>query len=480
MTGEHFDLVVIGGGGAAREAARLAVEEFDARVAVIERLRWGGECASVACKPTKQYVAAAELLHDLRAVGADLGLATGEIDFELARLKERKDWLVGEPARWRERFVAQGVTVVDGSATLLDARSVRVGGQVLEGDRILIATGSRTAVPPITGIEDVPWLDNVAALELTAVPASLLVVGAGAVGLEFGQVFSRFGSRVTIVEALDGIGGRADREAAAALRTALESEGIDVLTSTVVSSVRRQGSDVLAALLPRDSGASFELRASHVMLAAGRRPNVEGLGLEHAGVEHTRQGIAVDERQRTSADGIWAAGDVVTGIQLTPIGAYQAQIAVADMFGTSRRVAEYDAVPAAIFTDPELAGVGLTEDEARHHGLDVGTAVYPASGLIRPFYTLPRDAAAHGLVKLVFERSSRALLGVHATLRGAAEIVQGYAVALRLGATVDDLALSHYAFPTAGEAVHYAAESALGGQLVGALDYASARRAAAS
>jgi len=468
MERETFDLIVIGGGGAAREAARLAVTEHGARVAVIERQRWGGECGSVACKPTKQYVTAAELLTDLRAVGADLGIETGALGFDLTALKARKDWLVGTPETWRSRFELEGLTPIDGDATIEGPGRVRIGDRLVTGDRILVATGSRTAVPPIEGIDRVEWIDNVGALELTTVPESLLVVGAGAVGLEFGQVFSRFGSRVTIVEAVDTIAGRADHEAAASLRSGLEGEGIEIVTGTFVSKVVERDGLIEATLVPREGGEPSVRRVAQLMLAAGRAPNVEGLGLEGLGVEASRQGILVDERQRTSVEGIWAAGDVVAGIQLTPVAAYQGQVAVADMFGGSVRAADYTAVPSAIFTDPEIAGVGLTEEDARAAGFDVETSVYPTANLIRPYYTLPRDGEAHGIVKLVFERGSRRLLGLHAVVRGGAELVQGFATAIRLGATVDDVAFGHYAFPTAAEAVHYAAEAAIAGELVGA------------
>jgi mercuric reductase len=468
MAPEHYDLVIVGGGGAAREAARLAVTQHGARVAIVERQRWGGECGSVACKPTKQYVTAAEILTDLEVVGAELGIRTGEIRFDLATLKARKDWLVGTPETWRSRFDFPGLTPIDGDATIVDRNTVKVGDELLRGDRVLVATGSRTAVPPIEGIETIDWIDNVAALELTAVPESLLVVGAGAVGLEFGQIFSRFGAKVTIVEALDKIAGRADGAAASSLQRALEAEGIDILTGTFVKAVRQDGDRVVATLVPRAGGEPRTIAVAKLMLASGRRPNVEGLGLEGLGVETVPQGIVTDAYQRTSVEGIWAAGDVVAGLQLTPVAAYQGQVAVADMFGGSVRVSDYSAVPAAIFTDPEIAGVGLTEEDARDRGFDVGTSVVRASSLIRPYYTTPRHGEPHGLVKLVYENGSRRVLGLHAVVRGGAELVQGFALALKLGATVEDIALGHYAFPTAAEAVHYAAEAVLAGELVGA------------
>ena len=177
------------------------------------------------------------------------------------------------------------------------------------------------------------------------------------------------------------------------------------------------------------------------------------------GVEHGRGGIVVDERMRTTTPGIWAAGDVTATIQLTPIASEQAQVAVEDMFGEGTRTMDYSFLPTAIFTDPELASVGLTEPEAKGAGHDVGVASYAARDIVRPYYAATREETPHGLLKLVFDQTSRRVLGIHAAVRGGSELVQGYAVALRLGATVEDLALTHYAFPTHGEAIHYAAET---------------------
>jgi len=461
----EFDLIVIGGGGAAREAATRATEDYGASVAVIERERWGGSCANVACKPTKQLVAAAGLLKDLRAVGADLGVRTDRVEFSLAALKERKDWLIGTQETWRQRY-ADVFTAVDGDASFVDARSVRVGDRLLSADRILIATGSRTAVPPIPGIEDVPWVDHIGLLEVTELPESLLVMGGGAVGLEFAQAFARFGSRVTIVEGAERIAARSDADAASELTAALCDEGVEIVTSTFVSRLERGGAGAIATLSPRDGSPERTVRAELILVAAGRKPNIEQLELDRAGVAWSAGGISVDGRMRTNVDGIWAAGDVVVAPQFTPVGAEQAQVAAEDMFGEGARRIDYAILPNAIFTDPELASVGLTEDEARAQGFEVETSSYEANGILRSYYMAPRDATPRGLVKIVFERGSRRLLGLHALVKGGAELVQGYALAMRLGATVDDIAGQLYAFPTMGEAVHYTAEAAVAGASV--------------
>jgi mercuric reductase len=459
MANDRFDLIVLGAGSAAREAAARATTDHGKSVALVERLRWGGDCPNVACKPTKQYVAAAELLRDTREIAGELGIDVGgSPTFDLARLKARKDWLVGTQEAWRERLDDAGYHTVAGEGRFIDAQTVAVGDRVLTADRILIATGSRTAVPPVRGIEGVEWLDHVSALELTELPRSMVVLGAGAVGLEFAQVFARFGTKVTLVEGLPRIAPLADAETAAEVHAALADEGIDIVVNTFATAVEQDGDELALTLAPRDGSPERTVRAERLLLASGRVPNIEELDLERVGVEASRAGIAVDEHMRTTADGIWAAGDVTATIQLTPIAGYQAQVAVDDMFGDGTRVADYSALPTAIFTDPELAGVGLTEEQARDQGFDVETASYDAKALIRPYYV---DDAPHGLLKLVFERDSRRLLGLHAAVRAGSELVQGFALALRLGATVDDLALGHYAFPTYGEGLHYAAEAAV-------------------
>ena len=454
----RYDLVVVGAGSAAREAAAQAAMEHGASVALVERDLWGGQCPNVACKPTKQYVAAAELLRDIRTAGADLGIEAGVIGFDLARLKARKDWLIGTQEAWRRRFVDAGYETVAGEATFVDAGSVRVGDRILAAERILVATGSRTAVPPIKGLDSVSWLDHIGALELTELPPSLLVLGGGAVGLELAQAFARFGSRVVLVQGDDRISPRSDPDAAAEIEAALIDDGIDVVTSTFVTDVRRRNGEIVARLESQADGSTSDVRVAQLLLASGRVPNVEALALERAGVEYGRGGIAVDEHMRTSSPGIWAAGDVTATIQLTPIATEQAQVAVGDMFGDGARTMDYSLLPTAIFTDPELASVGLTESEAAGAGFEVAAASYPVRDIVRPYYTASRAETPRGLLKLVYDSGSRRVLGIHAAVRGGSELVQGYAVALRLGATVEDLALANYAFPTHGEALHYAAE----------------------
>jgi mercuric reductase len=452
MTADSYDLIVIGSGSAARDAAGQAAHQFGAHVALIENRLWGGSCPNVACRPTKAYVVAAELMHDVRTYAYERGLDLPEPKLDLARTRAWKDSLRRDQQSWQQVLADAGYDVVRETAVFVDARTVRVGEREVAADKILIATGSRTAVPQIPGIDEVDWLDHISALELDDVPESLLVIGAGPVGLEFAQIFARFGSRVTIVNSGPQIAARADREAAAELQAVLEEEGIEVVLDGGVDSLAVNEGDGLATTIG-DSESTF----SHVLLASGRKPNVEELELANVGVEVGRGGIVVDDHQRTSVPGIWAAGDVSAGPMLTPIAQYQARVAIDDMYGDGSRRVDYSVLPTAIFTDPELASVGLTEDEAVDQGHDVDVVKHPLSSVTRAQYTHTK----HGLFKIVFDRASRRVLGVHVVSRAASDIVGGLTPALKLGLTVDDLADMHHVYPSYSEGLKAAAEQAL-------------------
>jgi mercuric reductase len=443
---ERYDLIVLGAGSAARDGARKAATEYGARVALVERTRWGGSCPNIACKPTKAYLVAAELHRDLRVLGTRLGLEAPDCA-DLALVHAWKETLRKPQPKWVADLQQTGFDTVAGEATFADPLTVRVGDRELSGDRVLIATGSRTAVPRIPGLEELDWIDHVRALDLEQLPESLLVLGGGPVGLEFAQIFARFGSRVTLVQTAPRISPRSDEDATAALTAALEDEGVTILTGAAVE--RFEGRVAVLA----DGG---RVDADRVLLASGRVPNVEELGLDRIGVRTHRAGVEVNERMRTNVQGIWASGDVTGLAQFTPIAQYQARIAIEDMFAPNGRSADYSILPTAIFTDPELGAVGMTEHEARDQGLDVATTVHPVTNVTRSQYV----AEKHGLYKLVFERRTGRVLGIHVVSRNASDVVQCLALALKFGVTVDDLAGAHHIYPSWGEGVKAAAEQA--------------------
>lgn len=451
MSADQYDLLVLGSGSAARAAASKAAQEYGARVALVEHWLWGGSCPNVACRPTKAYVVAAELMHDVEHHAAERGIDLPKPTIELARTRAWKESLHRNQESWQQLLRDSGYGVVWGTATFVDPQTVRVGDEELSGGRVLVATGSRTAVPAIPGIDEIEWIDHVSALDLEDVPESLLIVGGGPVGLELAQIFARFGSRVTLVNQGPQIAGRSDAEAAAELQAALEDEGIEILQKAGVDSVSRNGNRIDAAVSGR------VVNVSHLLLASGRLPNVEELDPARIGLELTRGYIAVDDRQRTSVDGIWAAGDVAVGPMLTPIAQYQARIAVEDMFADGSRRADYSVLPTTIFTDPEVGDVGLTEAEARTQGFDVDVVKHPLTAVTRAQYSRTK----YGLFKIVFDRETRRVLGVHVVSRGASDIVGSLAPALKLGVTVDDLAYMHHVYPSYSEGLKAAAEKAL-------------------
>jgi pyruvate/2-oxoglutarate dehydrogenase complex dihydrolipoamide dehydrogenase (E3) component len=451
MSADHYDLLVLGSGSGARAGANKAAQEYGARVALVENGLWGGSCPNVACRPTKAYVVAAELMHDVAHHAAERGIDLPKPTIDLARTRAWKESLHRNQESWLQFLKNLEYGVVRGTATFVDPQTVRVGDQELSGERVLVATGSRTAVPPIPGIQDVQWIDHVSALDLEEVPESLLIIGGGPVGLEFAQIFARFGSRVTLVNQGPQIAARSDAEAAAELQAVLEDEGIEIVMNASVDSFSRNHSGISATVAGRVRDVS------HVLLASGRKPNVEDLDPDRIGLELTRGFIAVDDRQRTNVDGIWAAGDVAVGPMLTPIAQYQARIAVEDMFANGPRRADYSVLPTTTFTDPELGDVGLTEAEALAQGFDVDVVKQPLAAVTRAQYS----GTKRGLFKIVFDRETRRVLGVHVVSRGASDIVGSLAPALKLGATVDDLAYMHHVYPSYSEGLKAAAEHAL-------------------
>lgn len=454
--GHTYDLVVIGSGSAGSFAAREAAAAFGKNVAVVEKHRWGGDCMTVACKPTKTYLTSAELYHHVRTLGPELGVIAEDIKLDFARVKGRKDRFVTQSSgeARRQNLRDHGIDLYDGRARFRDSHTLELGHDILSAENILLAVGSLPAEPPIPGLAEVGALTNETALELDAIPSSLLVIGAGAVGVEFGQMFSRFGSKVTIVEAMPTILPRMDADAAGALHAALEEEGIEIVTSARVQRLERGEHGIRALIATRDGEQLLE--AEHVLNAVGRKPDVEGLELESAGLELDGVALPVDAYCETAVRGIWAAGDITGIAQFTPIANYQGRLAVRNMFSGEPMPADYRALPAAVFTDPEVTSAGPTEKQARAQGIDIETATALLRGASRAGFT----SRPHGIAKLVYERESRRVLGVHLVTPTASDSIQFLSVAIRLGLTVDDLAYSIHVYPSFGEIVKGAAEQA--------------------
>ena len=372
----HYDAVVIGTGQAGPSlAVRLA--KAGRKTAVLERNRFGGTCVNVGCIPTKTLVASARAIHVARR-GAEFGFTTGDVRVDMSRVKARKDAVVRQSNEGVERWMKStpGLTVYEGHRRFTGPRTVEVDGDALQADEIFVNVGGRAAIPDMPGVGDVPFLTSTSILDLDVVPEHLTVVGGSYIGLEFAQMYRRFGSRVTVVEKGDRLIAREDEDVSATLQKILESEGIDVRLKATCIGLRRtpQG----AAVSVDCTQGTPEVESTHVLLAVGRRPNTDDLGLDAAGIATDARGfITVDDQCRTSVPGVWAIGDCNGRGAFTHTAYNDYEIVAANLFdGDPRGIG--DRIPCyALYTDPPVGRVGMTTREARASGKRVLVAYRP-------------------------------------------------------------------------------------------------------
>ncbi len=449
--GDSFNLVILGGGSGAFAAASRAAS-LGATVAVVERGVIGGTCLNVGCVPSKILIAAARTRHHAAHHGfAGVHTSAGKVDG--GALFAQKASMLDHFRK--EKYVdlvagTEGLTFIEGEARLLSPSAVAVGDRTLHADKVILATGSRPVPPLIPGLDAVPWLDSTGALSLGTIPEHLVVIGAGYVGLELAQAFARLGARVTVLEALDRIAPGEEPEVAAALREALAEEGLAIHTGVRLERV----SGAAGAIAVHAAGASWT--ASHLLVATGRRPNTEGIGLADVGVQVDRRGaIVVDAELRTNVHGIWAIGDCNDRVPLVTTAAHEGAVAADNAIRASHRKVADDVVPHAVFTDPEIASAGLTEAAALAKGLRVRTTVMPMSKV--PKAAILGETA--GVVKVVAEEASGRLLGVHICGAGAADMIQVAVVAIRQRLSTAELGGMIFVYPTLSEALKLACQS---------------------
>jgi pyruvate/2-oxoglutarate dehydrogenase complex dihydrolipoamide dehydrogenase (E3) component len=365
---QRFDAIIIGTGQAGPPlAARLSAAGM--KVAIIERGRFGGTCVNTGCIPTKAMVASAYVAHMARRA-ADYGVAIdGSVRVDMQRVKARKDDIAGRSNRNVEQWVRglEHGTVFQGHASFESPKTVRVGGELLEAERIFINVGGRALVPPMPGLDQVPYLTNSTMMDVDFLPEHLIVIGGSYVGLEFGQMFRRFGSRVTIVEKGPRLIAREDEDVSEAVHEILAGEGIDVQVNANCLSVRRNGAGVVVGL--DCPGGGREVSGSHLLMAVGRVPNTDDLGLDKAGVETDDRGnIRVDEQLRTNVPGIWAMGDCNGRGAFTHTSYNDYEIVAANLLDNDPRKVSDRIQAYAMYIDPPLARVGMSLAEARKSG----------------------------------------------------------------------------------------------------------------
>jgi pyruvate/2-oxoglutarate dehydrogenase complex dihydrolipoamide dehydrogenase (E3) component len=438
-----YDAIVIGSGqGGNPLAYKLADRGW--RVALIERDQLGGTCVNNGCTPTKTMVASARIAHYARNA-MRWGVRCGPVEVDLAAVVARKRQIV---ARWRtghERNIARrsNLTVIYGHARFTAPHRLRVAEQELESDRIFIDTGARPALPPLAGLADVAYLTNQTIMELTTLPEHLIVLGGGYVGLEFGQLFRRFGSRVTVLQNGPEILPHEDPDVSLELRLALEGEGIEFRLQAKAESVFV---DHGAIGLRLSDGQT--VYGSHLLVATGRRPNTDDLGLELAGIQCDRRGfIQVNGRLETSVAGVWALGDVKGGPAFTHISYNDYQIIHGNLIEGKKLSIEGRVVPYAVFTDPELGRVGMTETQARRDGRKLKIGKIAMSAVAR---AIERDETA-GLMKLVVDATNDRVLGAAIVGVEGGELVHIIETLMLLDAPYTALKGAVYIHPTLAE-----------------------------
>lgn len=471
-SGDHYDLMILGSGSTAFAAATRA-RDLGKTAVMIEARTLGGTCVNRGCLPSKNLLTAAKLVYDA-AHPRYPGLTPAKLPVDFRALIAQKDELIAE---YRDQHYASILTdddgpnpiqVVEGRGVLVDPHTAEVTAtdgtlRRLTGDQILIATGSHPLLPDISGLTETPYLTSdlltsQEALELTELPESLIIVGGGYIALELGQLFARLGTQVTLLERSERILQDYEPEIGETLLDLLRDEGLRIVTHVRMRQVAGDAQHVTVSADVRGQRRQFV--ATKLLVATGRAPNTAYLGLDRIGVRlDVHDAVVVDEELRTSVPHIWAAGDVIGGEtesqMATPVGAHDGAIAAENALGGVGRHVDHHIIPRAIFTDPQVGVVGLTDEAANTAGIactcnTIPLSVVPRAGVIRD---------TRGIIKMVLEAETRRVLGVSMVGADAGEVIQIAAMALRFNATADDLIDQLFVYPTMAEALKIAAIS---------------------
>jgi pyruvate/2-oxoglutarate dehydrogenase complex dihydrolipoamide dehydrogenase (E3) component len=451
---ERFDLIAIGGGTAGLVTAAGGAA-LGLRVALVERQSLGGDCLWTGCVPSKALIASAKLAHQMRHAER-LGLEGASPAHVFGRVMERMRAARARVAEHDdpERFRRQGVDVVFGGAAFTAADRLTADGRTLQAKRIVVATGAAPAVPPIPGLEETGYLTHATAFDQTTLPRRIALLGGGPIGLEFAQVYARLGAQVTVFEMLPQLLPREEPEAAAALATLLDAEGVGLRVDATVERVERAAGGDKVVHARAGSGEPMAVSVDEIFVATGRRANTQGLGLERAGVAVERGAVKVDATLRSSIPGIWAAGDVAGGPQFTHVADYHAKLVLRNAVFPFSTKLDYSAVPAVTYVDPEVARVGLTEAEARQRFGAVEVYRYEFSDLDRAIV----DGHDAGFVKILTRPNGR-IVGATIVASGAGELLLPLVLAVKQGIKLPKLSQLVYPYPTMSEGIKRAADT---------------------
>ena len=448
-----FDIAVIGAGSGGLSVAAAAAQ-FGQRVVLFEKAEMGGDCLNTGCVPSKALLAAAKQAQAFREA-AKYGIAAIEPEVDFAKVMDHVHGVIATiaPLDSQTRFEKLGVTVIRGEAKFTGATTLEANGETYTARRIVIATGSRAAVPPIQGLADVAFFTNETIFENRLLPQHLIIIGGGPIGMEMAQAHRRLGSEVTVLEAFDPL-AKDDPELAAIVLDALQAEGIRILARNAISAVRATGGGIVAET------AAGAIAGTHLLVAAGRTPNIEGLNLEVAGIAATAKGITVDKGLRTTNRKVFAIGDVAGGLQFTHVAGYHAGLVIRSaLFGLPVTARGPESIPWATYTDPELAHVGLTEAEAlKQHGDAVTVTRWSFHDNDRAI----AEGKPKGLVKVVSGKRGR-ILGASIVGAQAGDLIQPWVLAMENGLSLKAMAGTVAPYPTRGEASRRAAVASFAG-----------------
>ena len=454
---ERFDLVVIGDGAAGDSVLRPAAQAGK-RVALFEHDRLGGECLNYGCVPSKTLYRSAEVFQLLHRAGEFGVRADGlELDFPtvLARARQVIDTISGADPWGGLR--ADGITAFRTSARFLGPHELEADGEPISADQIVIASGTKAGLPPIPGLAEVDPLTNESIFAISSLPPRLAVIGAGPIGAEMAQIFARFGAAVTLLEMLPQVMPTEDAEVADALERVFRDEGIRVLTDVRVERLARNDDGSRRLFYSRE-GQALSLDVDEVLVAAGRQPQTATLNLEAAGVETERGWVTVDPTFRTSAPHIWAAGDVTGRLQFTHVASAHGDAVFRNAIRGEARTVDERAIPYAIFTDPEIGHLGLTERQARERAIPYRVGRFHPQEIDRSII-----AGHHsGLIKLIATPDGEQILGAHIIAAHAGDLINELALAMRYGLSVRQLADTVHAYPTFPESLRWVSTAFLG------------------
>ncbi len=452
-----YDIIVIGGGAAGLTSAGMAAN-FGMKTLMVEADRLGGDCTWHGCIPSKSLLhIAADVNRGRAALGfSDQGgMVTVDFQKVIAEVHRIREHVYDEADR-PEIYESMGVEVVFGRVTFNDAHTATITGgtgiRTVTSRFFVVATGSKPAIPPVQGLDSVPYLTNESLFELAELPQSLVILGAGPIGCEMAQAFVRLGSKVTVVDQADRILPRDDPKSTAVLMGALQAEGIEFhLGSTVEKVVNIDGAIECHV---RAAGASNVLRCSHFLVAAGRRPNIDGLAIENAGVILQKKAVAVDERCRTNVRHIFAAGDVTGRQAFTHMAEHMAKTAITNIALRIPKQMESNTIPWVTYTDPEVGSVGSSESELTERGVRFDVYEFPYSKVDRAL----AEGGMPGLIRVFARSRDGKIFGASVVGKGAGEMLGELAVAMRNGVSLRKIADTIHAYPTYGLGVRRAAD----------------------